>query len=84
MLQDVYLYLLRRRARPRGERLEAASAKHDFTLLERGVSQRQIHELTGVDRKMIRRYQALFEAKGATCAISSTVALAGMTEPVGA
>ncbi|MGF6735916.1 hypothetical protein OKW50_008089 [Paraburkholderia youngii] len=31
-----------------------------FTLLDRGVSQRRIHELTGIDRKTIRRYQALY------------------------
>ena len=35
-----------------------------FTLLERGVSQRRIHELTGIDRKTIRRYQALHKAQG--------------------
>jgi hypothetical protein len=34
-----------------------------FTLLEREVSQRKIHELTGVDRKTIRRYQAIFESR---------------------
>lgn len=54
-----------------------------FTLLERGVSQRRIHELTRVDRKTIRRYQALFEAQGAACANSSTATPAGMTEPAG-
>ncbi|WP_036047173.1 IS21 family transposase, partial [Paraburkholderia mimosarum] len=54
-----------------------------FTLLERGVSQRRIHELTGVDRKTIRRYQALFEAQRAACANSSTAAPAGKTEPAG-
>ena len=36
-----------------------------FTLLERGVSQHRIHELTGIDRKTIRRYQALYEARRA-------------------
>ena len=54
-----------------------------FTLLERGVSQRRIHELTGVDRKTIRRYQALFEAQRAARANSSIAAPAGMTEPAG-
>jgi hypothetical protein len=28
-----------------------------FTLLERGKSQREIHRLTGVDRKTIRKYE---------------------------
>jgi transposase len=53
-----------------------------FTLLERGVSQRRIHELTGIDRKTIRRYQALHEAQRATGANSSTVATTGTGEPV--
>ncbi|KMZ11163.1 hypothetical protein BHUM_04468 [Candidatus Burkholderia humilis] len=43
-----------------------------FTLLERGVSQHRIHELTGIDRKTIRRYQALYEAQRADGAKSST------------
>ncbi|MEY9403741.1 hypothetical protein ABIF66_000977 [Bradyrhizobium japonicum] len=30
-----------------------------LTLLDRNTSQREIHRLTGVDRKTIRRYQAL-------------------------
>ena len=30
-----------------------------FTLLDRNASQREIHRLTGVDRKTIRRYLAL-------------------------
>ncbi|KAG5726528.1 hypothetical protein E4T56_gene9144, partial [Termitomyces sp. T112] len=30
-----------------------------FTLLDRNASQREIHRLTGVDRKTIRRYRAL-------------------------
>lgn len=37
-----------------------------FTLLERGLSQRRIHELTSVDRKTIRRYQAILEAQRVT------------------
>jgi hypothetical protein len=31
-----------------------------FTLLERQTSQREIQRLTGIDRKTIRRYQAIF------------------------
>jgi len=31
-----------------------------FTLLDRNASQREIHRLTGVDRKTIRRYRALW------------------------
>ena len=46
-----------------------------FTLLERGVSQHRIHELTGIDRKTIRRYQALHEAQQAGGANSSTAAI---------
>ncbi|MEX4005378.1 IS21 family transposase [Paraburkholderia sp. EG285A] len=53
-----------------------------FTLLERGVSQRRIHELTGIDRKTIRRYQALHEAQRAAGANSSTSATAGSGDPV--
>jgi transposase len=34
-----------------------------FTLLERNKSQREIERLTGIDRKTIRRYQAIFEAR---------------------
>ena len=34
-----------------------------FTLLERNKSQRQIQRLTGIDRKTIRRYQAIFESQ---------------------
>ncbi len=33
-----------------------------FTLLERGKSQREIHRLTGIDRKTIRKYQQLYSA----------------------
>ena len=32
------------------------------TLLERGKSQREIHRLTGVDRKTIRKYQQRYSA----------------------
>lgn len=35
-----------------------------FTLLGRNASQREIHRLTGVDRKTIRRYRALLLAGG--------------------
>jgi hypothetical protein len=48
-----------------------------FTLLERGVSQRRIHELIGIDRKTIRRYQASHEAQRTTGANSSTSATTG-------
>jgi transposase len=53
-----------------------------FTLLERGVSQRKIHELTGIDRKTIRRYQALHEAQRAAGANSSASATTGSGDPV--
>ncbi len=53
-----------------------------FTLLERGVSQRRIHELTGIDRKTIRRFQALHEAQRTTGANSSTAATTGSGGPV--
>lgn len=53
-----------------------------FTLLERGVSQHRIHELTGIDRKTIRRYQALHEAQQAGGANSSTAATIGSGDPV--
>lgn len=45
------------------------------------MSMNHTHELTGVDRKTIRRYQVLFEAQRAACANSSTAVPAGMTEP---
>ncbi len=44
-----------------------------FTLLERQKSQRQIQRLTGIDRKTIRRYQAIFESQKAATANSPTV-----------
>ncbi|WP_144404167.1 hypothetical protein [Caballeronia cordobensis] len=53
-----------------------------FTLLERGVSQHRIHELTGIDRKTIRRYQTLYEARRADGAKSSTAATTGSDDPV--
>ena len=54
-----------------------------FTLLERGVSQHRIHELTGIDRKTIRRYQALHEAQQAGGANSSTATTAGFRRSAG-
>ncbi|MGF6813149.1 hypothetical protein OKW30_008366 [Paraburkholderia sp. Clong3] len=44
-----------------------------FTLLERNKSQRQIQRLTGIDRKTIRRYQAIFESEKSASANSSMV-----------
>ena len=44
-----------------------------FTLLERNKSQRQIQRLTGIDRKTIRRYQAIFESQKSGSANSSMV-----------
>ena len=44
-----------------------------FTLLERKKSQREIERLTGVSRKTIRRYQALFEGRRAAAANSPMV-----------
>jgi hypothetical protein len=40
----------------------------EFTLLERNKSQRQVHRLTEIDRKTIRRYQAIFESQQASVA----------------
>ena len=36
-----------------------------FTLLERKKSQREIHRLTGIDRKTIRKYEELYRAQAA-------------------
>lgn len=44
-----------------------------FTLLERQTSQREIQRLTGVDRKTIRRYQAIFASERAAEANSPGV-----------
>ncbi|SMG61245.1 Transposase [Paraburkholderia susongensis] len=52
-----------------------------FTLLERNKSQRQIQQLTGIDRKTIRRYQAIFESKKLAAA-NSPMVTAG-SEPIG-
>ena len=43
------------------------------TLLERNKSQRQIQRLTGIDRKTIRRYQAMFESEKSASANSPMV-----------
>jgi transposase len=45
-----------------------------FTLLERKRSQREIHRLTGIDRKTIRRYEQLYRAQAAEAANSPGVA----------
>ncbi|MGY4319256.1 hypothetical protein ACVWW1_008583 [Bradyrhizobium sp. JR3.5] len=44
-----------------------------FTLLERQTSQREIQRLTGIDRKTIRRYQAIFVSRRAAEANSPGV-----------
>jgi hypothetical protein len=44
-----------------------------LTLLERSKSQRQIQQLTGIDRKTIGRYQAIFESEKSASANSPTV-----------
>jgi len=36
-----------------------------FTLLDRGQSQREIHRLTGIDRKTIRKYERVYRAQQA-------------------
>jgi transposase len=48
-----------------------------FTLLELGKSQREIHRITGIDRKTIRRYMAIFAARAFTPANSPTPATIG-------
>ena len=48
-----------------------------FTLLKLGKSQREIHRITGIDRKTIRRYMAIFAAGAFTPANSSTPATIG-------
>ena len=45
-----------------------------FTLLQRSVSQREIHRLTGVDRKTIRRYAEMFRVASDHAPNSSGVA----------
>jgi hypothetical protein len=44
-----------------------------LTLLERSKSQRQIQQLTGIDRKTIRRYQAIVGSEKSASANSPTV-----------
>ena len=54
-----------------------------FTLLQREVSQREIHRLTGIDRKTIRRYADLFARQTAGSSNSSGVAtgeIAGLVQ----
>lgn len=46
-----------------------------FTLIQKGVSQRQIHRITGVDRKTIRGYANTMVA-GAVVAASNSSTLA--------
>jgi hypothetical protein len=46
-----------------------------FTLLERNKSQRQIQRLTGIDRKTIRRYQAIFESQKSGSANSGCISI---------
>ena len=48
-----------------------------FTLLELGKSQREIHRITGIDRKTIRRYMAIFAARAFTPTNSPTPATIG-------
>jgi len=42
-----------------------------FTLLERGRSQREIHRLTGIDRKTIRKYERVYQAQQAAAGSNS-------------
>jgi transposase len=48
-----------------------------FTLLELKKSQREIHRITGIDRKTIRRYMAIFAARAPTAANSPAPATIG-------
>ena len=41
------------------------------TLLERGKTQREIHRLTGIDRKTIRKYERLYRAQQAAAESNS-------------
>lgn len=45
-----------------------------FTLLEREKGQREIHRLTGIDRKTIRRYEQLYRAQAGASSNSPGVA----------
>jgi transposase len=53
-----------------------------FTLLERSKSQREIHRLTGIDRKTIRRYERLYRAQQAAES-SNSPTLATGSDPGG-
>lgn len=48
-----------------------------FTLLALKKSQREIHRITGIDRKTIRRYMAIFAARASTPANSPAAATIG-------
>ncbi|WP_211607600.1 hypothetical protein [Paraburkholderia nemoris] len=48
-----------------------------FTLLELNKSQREIHRITGIDRKTIRRYTAIFAARATASANSPVPATIG-------
>lgn len=52
-----------------------------FTLLELNKSQREIHRITGIDRKTIRRYMAIFAARVTASANSPTPATIGSGPP---
>lgn len=52
-----------------------------FTLLERGKGQHEIHRLTGIDRKTIRRYEQLYRAQAADASNSPGVATGFAEEP---
>jgi transposase len=49
-----------------------------FTLLELNKSQREIHRITGIDRKTIRRYTAIFAARATASANSPMPATIGL------
>lgn len=48
-----------------------------FTLLALDKSQREIHRITGIDRKTIRRYAAIFAARATASANSPIPATIG-------
>jgi DNA invertase Pin-like site-specific DNA recombinase len=50
-----------------------------FTLLELNKSQREIHRITGIDRKTIRRYAAIFAARATASANSPIPATTGFS-----
>lgn len=51
-----------------------------FTLLERGKSQREIHRLTGIDRKTIRKYEQLYRTHTAGAGSNSPGVATGSGE----